>query len=74
MLGHSLLGPGGMRACPAGNGKGACACSFGQVSNIRLWPSPRVDIGATMKAKAQGVAHPRDAYDVAEQFRLEPYF
>lgn len=30
-----------MRACPAGNGKGACACSYGQVSNIRLRPSPR---------------------------------
>jgi hypothetical protein len=33
-------------------GKGACACSYGQVSNIRLWPSPREDIGATMKPKA----------------------
>jgi hypothetical protein len=30
-----------MRACPAGNGKGACACGLPQVSNIRLWPSPR---------------------------------
>ncbi len=28
-------------------GKGACACSSDQVSNIRLWPSPREDIGAT---------------------------
>jgi len=28
-----------------------------QVSNIRLWPSLRVDIGATMEAKAQGVAN-----------------
>ena len=26
------LGPGGMRACPAGNGKGACACGYRQVS------------------------------------------
>jgi hypothetical protein len=30
-----------MRACPTGNGKGACACSSDQVSNIRLWPLPR---------------------------------
>ena len=30
-----------MRACPAREGKGACACSSEQVSNIRLWPSPR---------------------------------
>ena len=36
-----------MRACPAGNGKGACACSSDQVSNIRLRPSPQVDIRAT---------------------------
>ncbi len=35
-----------MRACPAGNGKGACACSHGQVTNIRLRPPPQVDIGA----------------------------
>ena len=39
-----------MRACPAGNGKGACACSSDQVSNIRLRPSPREDIGATKEA------------------------
>jgi len=36
-----------MRVCPAGNGKGACACANGQVSNIRLRPSPQVDIRAT---------------------------
>ena len=30
-----------MRACPAGNGKGACARTSVRVSNIRLWPSPR---------------------------------
>jgi hypothetical protein len=40
-----------MRVCPAGNGKGACACAYGQVSNIRLWPSPREDIGATNRPK-----------------------
>ncbi|QZP07220.1 hypothetical protein [Caenibius sp. WL] len=28
-------------------GKGACACSSDQVSNIRLWPSPHRNIGAT---------------------------
>ena len=31
-------------------GKGACACGLPQVSNIRLWPSPRVDIGATIQS------------------------
>lgn len=36
-----------MRVCPAGNGKGAYACANGQVSNIRLRPSPQVDIRAT---------------------------
>ena len=36
-----------MRVCPAGNGKGACACANGQVSNIRLRPSLQVDIRAT---------------------------
>lgn len=30
-----------------------CVC---QVSNIRLWPSPRVDIGATKEAQGNGVA------------------
>lgn len=39
--------PGGIRVCPACEGKGVCACSYGQVSNIRLRPSPRVDIRAT---------------------------
>ena len=39
--------PGGMRACPAGNGKGACALCIASVSNIRLRPSPQVDIRAT---------------------------
>lgn len=38
-----------MRVCPAGNGKGACALSIARVSNIRLRPSPREDIGATRK-------------------------
>lgn len=28
-----------MRVCPAGDGKGACACAYGQVPNIRLRPS-----------------------------------
>lgn len=32
-------------------GKGACACSYGQVSNIRLRPSLRGDIGATKKLR-----------------------
>ncbi|MDO6415423.1 RNA polymerase sigma factor [Sphingomonas sp. BIUV-7] len=32
-------------------GKGACACAYGQVSNIRLRPSLRVDIGATYGPK-----------------------
>lgn len=39
--------PGGIRVCPACEGKGVCACSYGQVSNIRLRPSPRVDLRAT---------------------------
>lgn len=30
-----------MRVCPAGDGKGACACAYGQVPNIRLRPSPQ---------------------------------
>jgi len=37
-----------MRACPAGLPVKAHAPYFGQVSNIRLWPSPREDIGATI--------------------------
>lgn len=36
-----------MRACPAGNGKGACALCIARVSNIRLRPSPLINIGAT---------------------------
>ena len=48
-----------MRACPAGNGKGACACDE-RVTNIRLWPSPRVDIGATNEARADDVASKRE--------------
>ena len=39
------LRPGGMRACPAGLPVKAHAPVASQVSNIRLWPSPRVDIG-----------------------------
>ncbi len=45
LLGRDLSGPGGMRACPAGNGKGACARDE-RVLNIRLRPPPRVDIRA----------------------------
>ncbi len=40
-----LLRPGGMRVCPAGLPVKAHAPAASQVSNIRLWPSPRVDIG-----------------------------
>lgn len=47
--------PGGMRVCPAGNGKGACALCFARVSNIRLRPSPREDIGATNEPKAKAL-------------------
>ncbi len=37
-----------MRVCPAGNGKGACACAYGQVTNIRLWPRPERNIGVAL--------------------------
>ena len=54
-----------MRACPAGNGKGACACAYGQVSNIRLRPSPREDIGATRKPRPNVVPNLRGLVDGA---------
>jgi len=40
-----LQRPGGMRVCPAGLPVKAHAPAASQVSNIRLWPLPRVDIG-----------------------------
>jgi hypothetical protein len=36
-----------MRVCPAGLPVKAHAPAYGQVTNIRLRPSPREDIGAT---------------------------
>lgn len=51
LLGHRFLRPGGMRACPAGLPVKAHAPVACQVTNIRLWPSPRVDIGATNEPK-----------------------
>ena len=43
-------------------GKGACACDE-QVSNIRLRPSPRVDIGATRRAEAEADRAPSKGCD-----------
>jgi hypothetical protein len=51
----ALLGPGGMRACPAGNGKGACAC-VSRLLTSGFGPSLRVDIGATNEVIGNGVA------------------
>ncbi len=51
-LGQQSLRPGGMRACPAGLPVKAHAPVCTQVSNIRLRPSPREDIGATREPKA----------------------
>ena len=63
VTGRSFAGAGGMRACPAGNGKGACAC-VQQVTNIRLlavaprghrrdaWTKVGTDIMATARTAA----------------------
>ena len=59
-----------MRACPAGNGKGACACSSDQVTNIRLWPSPREDIGATLEPITGPPPRPKRAFAMSLTFNL----
>ncbi|WP_288458107.1 hypothetical protein, partial [uncultured Sphingomonas sp.] len=38
--------------CPAGNGKGACACSRDRFPTSGFGPSLREDIGATNEVKA----------------------
>jgi hypothetical protein len=49
--------PGGMRVCPAGNGKGACALRFARVTNIRLWPSPQDGHRCDEWTEARGTRH-----------------
>ena len=67
-----FLRPGGMRACPAGSPVKAHAPVCLQVSNIRLWPSPREDIGATMDQSHRREGRSYAAIGVARTDRSGP--
>lgn len=59
-----------MRACPAGNGKGACACDH-RFPTSGFRPSPREDIGATNEAMAtERVSPQRETFVAVSHLQL----